>query len=145
MLPIVWWWHINSLACRSISLAYWKHDPAIWVQNLVQNFVTMHPWYEKPETFAERFQKVPKRLGQFQPPETFWEGFSQCIWNLHVQHCSTQNMKQPETYKIKDGLHDLGVLGKNMVIRDQMVCEDSLVVLRKWSTQMFRERYGNFP
>ena len=39
-------------------------------------------------------------------------------------------MKQPEIYKIKDDLHELGVMGKNKVILDQMFCEYSLVVMR---------------
>ena len=30
-------------------------------------------------------------------------------------------MTQPEVYKIKDGLDELGVMGKNRVIRGQMV------------------------
>ena len=46
--------------------------------------------------------------------------------NLRVQHCSTQDMKQSEIYKIEDGLPEKGVMGKNRVIRGQMVCNDSM-------------------
>ena len=46
---------------------------------------------------------------------------------------------KPEIYKIKDGLHELGVMGKNRVVRDQMVCEDFFVILKEWFTQTFRE------
>ena len=49
-------------------------------------------------------------------------------------------MKQPEIYKIKDDLQELGMMGKSRVIRDQMVCKDSLVDMKEWSTQTFRER-----
>ena len=39
-------------------------------------------------------------------------------------------MKQPEIYKINDGLRKLGVMGKNRVIRGQIVCTDFLVVMK---------------
>ena len=59
--------------------------------------------------------------------------FPQGICNLHVQHCSTQNIKQPKLYKIKDGLHELWLMGKIRVIRDQMFYWDFLVFMRVWS------------
>ena len=40
-------------------------------------------------------------------------------------------MRELEIYKIKDGLHELGVMGKNRVMRGQMVSIDSLVVMRE--------------
>ena len=40
-------------------------------------------------------------------------------------------MKQPELYKIQDGLNKLGVMGKSRVIKSQLVCKDSLVFLRE--------------
>ena len=55
--------------------------------------------------FWEGFHKVRAVL-------TFWERFSQGIGNLHVQRFSTQNLKQPDIYKIKDDLHELGVMDK---------------------------------
>ena len=39
-------------------------------------------------------------------------------------------MKQPEIYKMKDGLHEMGMMGKNRVIRGQMVCKNSFVFRR---------------
>ena len=39
-------------------------------------------------------------------------------------------MKQSEMYIIKDGLHESGVMGRNRVIRGQMVCTDFLVFMR---------------
>ena len=40
-----------------------------------------------------------------------------------MQQYSTQTMKQPEIYKTKDCLHELGMMGKNWVISGQMVCK----------------------
>ena len=60
-------------------------------------------------TFSERSHKVGAVL-------TIWENsgnvFHKVSVILHVLICFTQNMKQPEIYKIEDGLHELGVMGK---------------------------------
>ena len=50
--------------------------------------------------------------------------------------CSTlfhteQNINQPEIYKIKNGLHELVVKGKSGVIKGQVFCEDSVVIMRE--------------
>ena len=58
------------------------------------------------------FRRFPQGKGSSNPLRMAWESFSLCICNLHVQHCSTQNMKQPGIHKIKDGLHEMGVMGK---------------------------------
>ena len=50
---------------------------------------------------------------------------------IYMFNIVLQNMKQPDMYKIKDGLHELGVKGKNRVIRGQIVCKESLVDKRK--------------
>ena len=40
-------------------------------------------------------------------------------------------MKQPGNDTIKDGVHEFGVMGKKKVMKGQMFCEDSLVVMRE--------------
>ena len=47
-----------------------------------------------------------------------------------MQHFSTQNIKVPDIYKIKDGLHDVEVMGKKWIIKGQMFCKDSLVFFK---------------
>ena len=48
-------------------------------------------------------------------------------------------MKQPEVAKIKDGLHEFRVMGKNRVIRGEMLCKDSLVKYEGMIHTTFRE------
>ena len=48
-------------------------------------------------------------------------------------------MKQPRIYKMKDGLHELGVKGISRVIFGQLFCEDFLVIMKEYSKQTFRE------
>ena len=71
----------------------------------------------------------------------FLEHCSQGICNLHVQHGSTQNKKQPEIYKIKDGLHELGGDGQNEGNRGQMFCKDSLVLVSVWSSENLKKTF----
>ena len=82
---------------------------------------------------------------------TFWERFSQGICHLHVQHCATQNMKQPEIYKIKDGLHELkgkkmgnkrsNVLQRFLGVYEEMINTHVQRTLTKLSIKTFKERF----
>ena len=64
--------------------------------------------------FAECYQKVLSRLGQFQPSGNVLGKFfinHDVIYRFNIV---PQNMKQLGIYKIKDGLHELEVEGKIM-------------------------------
>ena len=81
-------------------------------------------------------QKIFRVSYKVRAVPTFWEYYEQVFhntsWfdcNLHVQHCSTQTLKQSGISTINFGLHKFRVMGKNKAIRGQMVCKDSLVVI----------------
>ena len=64
-------------------------------------------------TFAERYPNLPKRLRQFQPSGNVLGRFCTMYHVIYTFNIVAHNMKQPGIYKIKDGLHELGVMGKN--------------------------------
>ena len=81
--------------------------------------------------FAEHFQKVPTRLGQFK--KVFHTASVIYMFNIVPQ--KTWNNLEYVKLRI---VFMKGDWQKRVPI-GQMFCKDSLVVMREWSTQMFRK------